>query len=412
MLSSRRISLALGAACLSLSVSASPALASAPATVTVRVEGLTETLIPPTRVTTTTTPVIKDGKPEDSCPGTSAAGALELATAGNWGGIWFGGGVKEGQFVGLGYTVETIAGENYPFSGNSFWDLWINDKAEEEHGVCGAEMQAGDQVLLFPCDFEEGPCPNPLGIEAPASANVGEPVTVAIKKYGTEGKASEIAGATVAYEAANATTNSGGHATLTFSHAGEATVRATALESVRTETTICVHAGDDGTCGTPDPSGSAESGVSNAGSGASGGSGGSGGVAGVKEAANPPYKGPYALVPSVTGLIDGHVYGRRDAPRLLAGTILAHSAVSSVSMELRREYRGRCYAYEGTRERFLFARCGEGSFFAVSSDGVFSYLLPSALAPGRYVLDIQATDVAGNHTALARGTSRIVFYVR
>ena len=35
-----------------------------------------------------------------------------------------------------------------------------------------------------------------------------------------------------------------------------------------------------------------------------------------------------------------------------------------------------------------------------------------ALAPGRYVLDIEATDVAGNHTSLARGTSRIVFYVR
>jgi hypothetical protein len=60
----------------------------------------------------------------------------------------------------------------------------------------------------------------------------------------------------------------------------------------------------------------------------------------------------------------------------------------------------------------MSARCGEGSFFNVSSDGVFSYLLPSALAPGRYVLDIEAADVAGNHTTLARGTSRTVFYVR
>ena len=43
---------------------------------------------------------------------------------------------------------------------------------------------------------------------------------------------------------------------------------------------------------------------------------------------------------------------------------------------------------------------------------LFRSLLPGGLAPGRYVLDIQATDAAGNHTSLARGTSRIVFYVR
>ena len=64
------------------------------------------------------------------------------------------------------------------------------------------------------------------------------------------------------------------------------------------------------------------------------------------------------------------------------------------------------------RERFLRARCAEGSFFKVSTTGSFSYLLPSALQPGRYVLDIKASDAAGNTTTLARGTSRIVFYVR
>jgi hypothetical protein len=47
----------------------------------------------------------------------------------------------------------------------------------------------------------------------------------------------------------------------------------------------------------------------------------------------------------------------------------------------------------------------------VSSNALFSYFLPFALSPGRYVLDTEATDVAGNHTSLARGTSRIVFYV-
>ena len=49
--------------------------------------------------------------------------------------------------------------------------------------------------------------------------------------------------------------------------------------------------------------------------------------------------------------------------------------------------------------------------FKISSGASFSYLLPSALAPGRYVLDVTGSDAAGNTIALARGTSRVVFYV-
>ena len=33
------------------------------------------------------------------------------------------------------------------------------------------------------------------------------------------------------------------------------------------------------------------------------------------------------------------------------------------------------------------------------------------LPPGRYVLNLAASDAAGNQTTLARGSSRIVFYV-
>ena len=125
-----------------------------------------------------------------------------------------------------------------------------------------------------------------------------------------------------------------------------------------------------------------------------------------------PYTGPYAVVARATGPIDGHVYSRRHAPRVLAGSVLAHTGLTSVSIELRRSYRGRCQAYDGIRELFVSARCGRGSFFKVSTEPSFSYLLPSALPRGRYVLDIEATDVAGNRSRLARGTSRIVFYVR
>src|ERR1700685_1215786 len=69
MLNSRRISVALGAACLCLLAFAPAVLAAAPAAVTVRVEGANATLVPPTEVTTTTEPVIKDGNAAHSCTG-------------------------------------------------------------------------------------------------------------------------------------------------------------------------------------------------------------------------------------------------------------------------------------------------------------------------------------------------------
>jgi hypothetical protein len=396
MLVSRRLSLALSATCLFL-VFASSALAAGPATVTVRVEGLSETKLPSTQVATTTTPVVKDGNPEHACSGTSAIGALERATAGNWSGPW-NTGFKQ-------YEIYSIAGETHLFepgaTANYFWSLWIDEK-EAEVGACAAELQPGDRVLLFPSCFGSA-CPTsllPLGIEVPASANVGEPVSVTVKRYSSSGQGSEAAGATVTGGTSTAATDAKGHATLSFANTGQVTVRAEAPESVRDEVTLCVHNGNDGNCGTQAPAASAAP-------GAGGGSSTSGVATFVSH-----YTGPYALVAGTTGLIDGHVYRRGQAPKVLAGSILAHSAVSSVSLELRRRYRGRCYAYDGTRERFRSAPCGTGGFFKVSSNGAFSYLLPEALKPGRYVLDVQATDVAGNRTTLARGTSRLVFYVR
>jgi hypothetical protein len=184
-----------------------------------------------------------------------------------------------------------------------------------------------------------------------------------------------------------------GVATLRFTAAGSYTLQARAADSVPSDPYIvCVHSGNDGNCGTTGPSGSS----------------GAGGVLGYSSSS---YKGPYAVVAKIAGLIDGHRYAKGRAPRVLAGKVLAHTTVASVSLRLRRSYKGRCYAYNGASDRFGSARCGEGSFFKVGTQSSFSYLLPEALRPGRYVLDVQATDAAGNHTTLARGSSRVVFYV-
>lgn len=353
----------------------------------VRVEGETRTLLPPTEVTTNTSPVVKDGNPAHSCTGTSAAGALELATSGNWSGTWF---------EHLGYSVEAILSESHLFSSGSYWDIWTNH--EESEGLCAKpEMQPGEELLLFPCTSALPECPSPLAIEAPKSANVGE-VGVTVTKYGIHGESTPLAGATVTD--ATKTTDAGGHTTVLFARPGQYALQATAPGFVRDETTICVHEGSDGTCGIKGPGTS--------GSSSGGGVGGSGGVLGFSST---PYKGPFAVVADVTGLIDGHRYSRRHAPRVLAGKVLSHTAVTSLSLRLRRTYRGRCYAYSGSRERFASAHCRQGSFFKVPAESSFSYLLPESLPPGRYVLDVEATDAAGNRTTLLRGTSRIVFYV-
>jgi hypothetical protein len=370
---------------------ASTAHAAGPATVTVRVEGAEHTLLAPTTVATTTTPVEKDGNPAHTCSGLSAAGALEQATKGSWGGNWFE----------IGYSVETILGEAHAFdakaSANFFWGYWLDNKSSEV-GICEGELSAGDSILFFPeCFSSHGTCPptqNPLGIVAPAVAEAGSAIPVTVTSYANpSGAASPAAGASVSGGGAEASTDATGHASIALSQVGNVQLSVNAPNAVRSETTVCVHKGNDGNCGTTSPSGASST------------------LPAAAQVAA-PYKGPYAVVARATGLLDGHVYSRANAPRLLRGTALAHTQIAAVSLRLRRSYRGRCFAYDGTATRFARVRCGAGRFFKVASTPSFSYLLPGALQRGRYVLDVEATDAAGNHTTLSRGSSRVVFYVR
>ncbi len=378
--------------CLLVSAFASATLAAGPAAVTVRIEGLSETRLLPTPLTTTTAPVVKDGNAEHACTGTSAAGALQLATNGNWSGPW------NSQYK--QYEIYSIEGESHLFesgaAANYYWSFWLDEK-ESSTGPCETELQPGDRVLFFPACYGSAcpPAQTPLGIEAPSSGSTGEAFTVTVRKYSSSGAASPVSGASVSEGSATATTDAGGHATLTVAQTGDVTLRASASESVRTEATVCVHNGNDGNCGTTAPTTTTSTATTP-----------------LVIAPPKPYTGPYAVVAHVGGLLDGHAYAAATAPRVLAGTVAAASPVASVSLELRREYRGRCYAYDGARERFRVAHCGTGSFFKVSGNGVFNYQLSSALRPGRYVLDVKASDAAGNRTTLSRGSSRVVFYVR
>jgi hypothetical protein len=397
MVLSRRISLLLVGGCLALSVLAESARAEGPATVTVRVEGLSETKLPLTTVTTTTVPVDIDGKAEDTCSGTSALGALQLATKGDWGGPWY---------TGLGYDIETINGETHGYEeGNLsyYWSFWLNDR-ESSLGACSAQLEAGDQVLFFPvCDelCPSAPAPTPLGIEAPSTATAGEPVNVIVKQYNAAGEASPVSGAAITWSGGSATTGPQGDASLTFSAGDNYLLDVTAANAVRTEATICVE-GTGFACvksSTISPKGSSETpGSSKTTSGA----------------------GAQAIAASLLGLSEGHVYSAGRAPRALRGLVSDGGAsTEAVRLRLTRRFRtlaGRvhCSYYDGTTDAFRAMRCGaqHGQYFTVGSHANFSYLLPAALAPGRYVLDLEATNGSREHTTLARGSTRFVFYVR
>ncbi|MCW2969021.1 MAG: hypothetical protein JWO23_148 [Solirubrobacterales bacterium] len=374
-------------------IAASTVVLAAPAfagpTVTVRVEGEQSTLLPATTVT------LGVPDPLNNCPANSVAAAINLATGGNWDHKSF---------------TETILGETHSFAHSDTWAEWVDYKWGG--GICNDLLNEGDEVVMV-ADLEPPPTfaasVLPLVVsEAPSVVPANSPVSVKVSIVHLppgevppgSGTLEPAEGVTVSLGSVHVTTGPGGVANITPVGVGSQTLQATKAGDAPSKTlSICVHNGSDGNCGTQAPD--APLAAATPGSGA-------GGVFGSLNR----YTGPYALVAASNGIGDGRVYARGHAPKLLSGSILAHNTVSSVSLELRRQYKRRCYAYDGLSERFKAARCGGGRFFKVSSGGLYSYLLPEALRPGRYVLDIQATDVAGNRTTLARGTSRLVFYVR
>ncbi len=398
---SRRISLRLGAATASgiavlCVIGVAPALAGP--TVTVRVEGESSTLLPLTSVT------LEQPDSASGCPSAdSATAAINLAVKGDW---------DHGDVYPGGDFTETILGETLIDEAPTFktWDVWINDKWGG--GICEDTLSEGDEVLLV-ADYEPAPAYVPTVLPlvltgAPSAVVIGEPFTVRVDKIHTragaypeigEGTPEPEEGVTVSGGGSSATTNSEGVATLRLTNAGSVALTATKTgDAPSAPVILCAQSVAGGNCATTAPSGSS-----------SGTSSSAGGVLGYSSLS---YKGPYAVVAKLAGLIDNHHYARGRAPRVLSGTVLAHTGIASVSLQLRRSYKNHCYAYDGVSARFAPARCGHGGFFKVGTQASFSYLLPESLPPGRYVLDVEATDAAGNRTTLARGTSRIVFYVR
>jgi hypothetical protein len=217
----------------------------------------------------------------------------------------------------------------------------------------------------------------PLVLTVPASASYGVPFTVKVVELASDGTATPAAGATVGAGDSTATTGADGTASLTFNAFGPIAVRATKENRARSASeTVVMGPGPVCSCA-PVP--------------------------------------PQPLSSRITSVREAQSFARRRAPRTLRGTVSAGVGVQRIRLRLTRNDNGRCQTFDGTRERFVrLSRCGatRGRWFTVGDRAQWSYLLPSRLGRGRWVLDVEVTDKTGARTRLARGTTRVVFFVR
>ena len=376
----RLAGLVAGFLCLAV---AAPAVA-APSNVTVRVEGNAGTVLEETAVRTVAGSFDKGRSnpddPAEGCSNTSAGGALDIATRGDWDGPWskdFG-----------SYSVERILGEAHPFTGPDYYSFWVNNRSATA-GLCKVELQDGDDVLFFVdrCDDPQPPkylCKNdpitPLGLQAPATATAGAPTTVTVVAYDAQGRATPEKGARVTGSGVDAVTDGDGRTTVTFAQPGSSTLKASAPDHARTraETVIVSAPGQPVTPAAP--------------------------------TAKPDTAAPVARI---RGIRSGQRFSRKRAPRTLRGSVAPDpSGLRAVKLSLTRSVGGRCQLYSSSQERFRRSRCGRRVNFSIGDRQDWSYLLPKRLGKGRYVLDVIAVDKAGNRDTLARGRNRVVFFVR
>jgi hypothetical protein len=376
---------------------ASPAMA---ANVSVEIEGLSQTQAP--KLVQTPASVIKDGT--NRCDGDTAIGALDAATGGNW----------SGSYSYNNYTVETLLGEAHPFGSGGYWSIYVNGKFGNG-GACDIHVTEGDKLLFYASDDPYtagvGGYDEPVLIDAPTTATPGQTLTVKVSEtttdfnqYPSPSTIAPSSGATVAYGDAVVPTGADGTAKVTISGPGPYTLRASKGNRAPALLTGCATTGTDGYCGTSTSGGGQPTSVPAAPCTTNGHDG----FCGTKDT--------FAAYGRLLGITEGKKYKNGQGPRQLAGRIEDDaSGLADVRVRLTRRNGEACSTYDAKRERFkAIKKCGasHGTWFSVGAKSDWTYLLPSRLGRGRYVLDLQVVDKAGNKTTkLARGTSRVVFTV-
>jgi len=414
MLTSRRFSVVLAGSVVFLLVQLGSAAAAyaAPITVNVRVEGSATTLYEgPVTTSAETIETPSSGGPHpcnyssngpsegfadegaQSGTPTTALHDATLASGLSFDAKWFGSGPSNGD-PGDFFVTKVGTDENGGSPPFPSWGYAVNDTTASVGG-CQIALAPGSEVLWAYNYFN---LTHLLSLSGPASVSSGAPFTVHV----ADGRTGEpIAGAAIGQLAAGVTTtipaspltDASGNATISLS-AGTFTLKATQPESVRSNgLTVCVHAGDDGSCGTtaPGPGPSTSPGAKSIAPASTG------------------------LAARILGIVNGRHYSRRSAPRVLRGAVkvAAGGSLRQVRIRLQRRVGRRCWSFSGVRGRFVRARkCAAAKFFSVGYAESFSYLLPTRLPVGRYVYDIEAVEASGNVTQLVGGVSHVVFRVK
>jgi hypothetical protein len=367
-----------GLAGLVLALLAAPANASGPATVKLRVEGASRTIYEGVVTTDARSITMASGPTAGGGTyngGTHVCNGLNHGNEGKYSGpgatlnTALDDAAKTGAFTWYGpfdstfedFFVATIGGEG-GVNGPSYWDLRLNGTSLTRGG-CQVQLANGDDVLYALDGYSKAA----LRLTGPATAAPGVPFAVRV----TDETGTAVDGASVGGQ-----TTTGGTAMVRLDVAGPQRLKATKDDSVRSNgLDVCVTTGSDGACGTVVPS--------------------------------PPDR--TAPTASILGIRDGQRFTRRRAPRELSGTVSADpSGLWAVKIRLTRRYEGKCWYFSGSREQFLKRTCGKQYAFKIGDRSEWSYLLPSRLPRGRYVLDTYAIDNAFN-----RGEeSRVVFRVR
>jgi hypothetical protein len=412
MLTSRRISLALGATFL-IALLASACAQAAPITVNLRVEGSTTTLYEGP-VTTEARTIEAPEYISKGMYGPTQLHPCDVNENGEY---------PAGSF-GASYGTPTSAlydaAQSLGLTFDAYWDqpykdFFVNGIGSDETedwgyavgyttasvGGCQFQLAPGSEVL-WSATFAAAS--HLLELSGPATANAGSPITLHVVDGQT---GAPIAGAAIGEDVAGVTTtipgspltNAEGNATVTLAHTGTVKLKATQPESVRSNAIgVCVHNGNDGTCGTQVVT-----------------------YACATSLDVPSCGGPLVVAPPQVadtavagGVKPGHVYSRRHAPRILSGVVKVPESgtLKDVRISLQRRAGKRCTVFSGTKETFVHARCGTTRFFSVGGTESFSYLLPASLPPGRYVYDIEAINDTGKPTKLVFGVSHVVFYVK
>jgi hypothetical protein len=302
---------------------------------------------------------------------------------------WFGGGTNDFFVTQIGSDVNQNSGSF------ASWGFALNYTTSSVGG-CQTGLSAGSDVLWAYDFFNKS---HLLKLTGPTAADVGQPITVNV----VDGQSGQtLSGASVGA----ATTDASGNAQVTFSQTGVQSLKATRSDSVRSNRLdVCVHNGNDGTCGTTAPQGS----------------GGSTPAPTSTTSTtpiitpSPAITTPVAPQGEVKSIRNGTHFAHGHGPRILRGAVVVGSGgLKQVRLRVERTFKGRCQALSPRSERFVAITCGaqHAPWISAGDAADFSYLLPFALPRGRYVLDVQAVDQAGRgERFLVPGRNRVVFSV-